>query len=108
MRRFMIAPLLLGGVMPTSTVADEQALRQAMLLYASFDREVRADVGGGGLTFDTRTGPPGVPEKYVFKKGFDKHNFRIAAGQGVDGRGALEAFGILPENGRIFLPARGN
>jgi hypothetical protein len=105
--RLVLMAIAAGGMMTMPTAADEPALRQAVLLYASFDREVRADHGGGGLTFDTRYGPPGVPEKYVFKKGFDAKVFRIAPDKGMHG-GALEALGVLPDNGRIFLPARGN
>lgn len=93
--------------MTTAPSAAEESLRDAVLLYASFDRAVGADRGGGGLTFATRFGPPGVPDKYVFKPGFDERVFRIAPGQGVHG-GALEVIDVLPENGRIFLPVRGN
>jgi hypothetical protein len=85
--------------------ADAPALRQAVTLYASFDEAVKADVGGGALTFSTRSSPE--KGKFVFKKGFDDKAFRIAPGKGVSG-GALEATDVLPNNGRIFLPAKGN
>jgi hypothetical protein len=93
--------------MSTASHAGEAALRQAVSLYCSFDREVRGDFGGGGLDFATRTGKPGQPETYVFKKGFDAKVFRIARDKGLSG-GALEVTDVLPESGRIFLPARGN
>ncbi|MCS7045837.1 MAG: LamG domain-containing protein, partial [Gemmataceae bacterium] len=93
--------------MPTFASADEAELRKAVLLYASFDVEVRADFGAGSHEFGTRTGKPGDPKTYVFAKGFDAKNFRIAPGKGVQG-GALEVLDILPENGRIYLPVRGH
>jgi hypothetical protein len=33
---------------------DPNAIRKAVTFYASFDDEVKGDVGGGQLTFDTR------------------------------------------------------
>ncbi len=87
--------------------ADEAALRKAVTLYASFDESVRADVGGGQLTLDTRFNHETEKGKFVFKKGFNSDVFRIARGRGVSG-GALEATDVLPRNGRIFFPARGN
>ena len=101
------AGVLFMAVMTTDVAAQESELRKAAMLYASFDAEVRADYGSGGREFATRTGTPGDPATYVFKKGFDANLFRIAAGKGVHG-GALEALDILPNSGRIFLPARGH
>jgi hypothetical protein len=46
--RLVLMAIAAGGMMTMPTAADEPALRQAVLLYASFDREVRADHGGGG------------------------------------------------------------
>src|SRR5260370_1151484 len=63
-------------------------LRKAVTLYASFDDEVRGDVGAGDLGLSTRTGDP-KKGPFVFTKGFDKNVFRIAKGKGVHG-GALE------------------
>jgi hypothetical protein len=82
-------------------------LHKAVTLYASFDEEMKADKGGGALTFATRTNHPTEKGKVVFKPGFDAKVFRIAKGKGIRG-GALEAVNVLPENGRIFFPARGN
>ncbi len=87
--------------------ADEASLLKAVTLYASFDEAVRADVGGGELTFSTRYNDPKDRTKYNIALGYPKRAFRVAAGKGVQG-GALEAVDVLPNNGRIFLPARGN
>src|SRR5437870_3861597 len=97
--------LVFAMAIPTPSAADEAALRKAVLMYASFDAEVRAEHGPGGREFATRYGPPAEPDKHVFEKGFDAKVFRIAPGKGVSG-GALEVIDVLPRNGRIFLPAR--
>ena len=81
--------------------------RQALIFYASFDEAVRADVGDGQKTPDTRFNHPTEPGQFVFEQGFNTQVFRIAPGQGIHG-GALEALDVLPNNGRIFFPARGN
>jgi hypothetical protein len=86
---------------------DAAALRKAVTLYASFDEAVRADFGGGPLTPDTRFNSATAPGKSKIKEGFDAKVFRIASGRGVSG-GALEATDVLPRNGRIFFPAKGN
>lgn len=84
------------------------ALRQAVMFYASFDEAVKADVGGGQQTLDTRFNHPTEPGRFVFEKGFDERVFRIARGCGIRGGGALEVIDVLPNNGRVFFPARGN
>lgn len=86
---------------------DAAELRQAVSFYASFDEAVRADVGGGQKTLDTRFNHPTQPGQFVFEKGFDAKVFRIAPGRGIQG-GALEAVDVLPNNGRVFFPAQGN
>jgi hypothetical protein len=86
---------------------DAEALRKAVTLYASFDKALRADVGGGELTFSTRYNHATEVGKFVVQAGFDERVFRIAAGQGIHS-GALEPTDVLPRNGRIFLPAKGN
>lgn len=83
------------------------ALRKAVTLYASFDNAVRADFGGGELTFSTRYNHATEAGKFVVQPGLDEKVFRIAAGRGVHGA-ALEPVDVLPRNGRIFLPAKGN
>src|SRR5262245_17713763 len=87
--------------------ADEAAVRKAVTLYASFDDGVKADVGGGALTLGTRTNHGTEKGQFVFAKGFDANVFRVARGRGVAG-GALEAVDVLPRNGRVFFPAKGN
>jgi hypothetical protein len=83
------------------------ALRKAATFYASFDEEVRADFGAGELTPGTRYNHETEKGKYVFEKGIDAKVFRIAKDKGVHG-GALEATDVLPRNGRIYFPAKGN
>ncbi|MFN4259823.1 MAG: LamG-like jellyroll fold domain-containing protein [Gemmataceae bacterium] len=87
--------------------ADADAIRQAVTFYASFDEAVRGDFGGGALTPSTRTGVPGKPATYRFENGFDAKVFRIAKDQGIAG-GALAPVDVLPDNGRIFFPLKGN
>src|SRR5262245_5736597 len=86
---------------------DPDAIRKAVTFYASFDEEVRGDHGGGQLTADTRTNDPTVKGKSVVEKGHDAKVFRIVKGKGISG-GALAAVDVLPNNGRIFFPAKGN
>src|SRR5262245_39220909 len=84
----------------------EQSIRDAVTLYASFDEEVKADAGGGVLTLSTRKGDL-KKKDFTFEKGFSDKAFRIAKDKGKSG-GALECLDVLPDNGRIFFPAKGN
>ncbi|MCI0704082.1 MAG: SUMF1/EgtB/PvdO family nonheme iron enzyme [Planctomycetia bacterium] len=86
---------------------DEKAIRGAVTFYASFDEEVKGDFGGGQLTFDTRSNHPTEKGAFVVDRGFSDKAFRIAKNKGIAG-GALEAVDVLPKNGRIFVPAKGN
>jgi hypothetical protein len=86
---------------------EETAIRKAVTLYASFDDALRADFGGGELTFSTRFNHPKEKGQFEFIKGMTPKVFRIAKGRGVAG-GALEATDVLPRNGRAFFPAKGN
>ena len=99
MRILLLAILLL----PTGN----EELLKAVTFYASFDAAVKGDFGGGELTLSTRTNHRTEKGVFVYDKGFSEKAFRIAPGQGVAG-GALEAVDTLPENGRIFFPAKGN
>jgi hypothetical protein len=90
-----------------SAQVDERALHKSVTLYASFDTAVRADYGGGELTLSTRFNHETKKGEFVFEKGFDENKFRVAGGKGVAG-GALQAVDVLPRNGRIFFPAKGN
>jgi hypothetical protein len=86
--------------------ADE--LKKAVTFYASFDEDVRADVGGGGRMANTRYTHPADPKQFLVQPGFDDNVFTVARGRGVAGGGCLEVVHALPRNGRIFFPAKGN
>src|SRR6187431_2504833 len=100
MRIVLLGLLLASGARPDDLV-------KAATFYASFDGAVKADYGGGELTLSTRTNHKTEKGAYVYEKGFSEKAFRIAEGKGISG-GALEAVDVLPDNGRIFFPARGN
>lgn len=85
----------------------KSSLHKALTFYASFDAKVAGDFGGGKLEFGTRYNNPKEKGKFIFKKGFPKDVFRIAKDQGIAGA-CLEAVDVLPDNGRIFFPAKGN
>lgn len=91
----------------TSPRELDRRMIAAVSFYASFDEDVQADFGAGKRTPDTRFGPPPEPDKHVFTSGFDSNLYRIARGCEISG-GALEATGLLPDNGRIFFPVKGN
>jgi hypothetical protein len=82
-------------------------LRKAVMFYASFDEAMKADRGGGAKTLSTRFNHPTEAGKFVFEKGFDEKVFRIAKDRGISG-GALEVVDVLPRNGRVYFPAKGN
>ncbi|HYT94098.1 MAG TPA: LamG-like jellyroll fold domain-containing protein [Gemmataceae bacterium] len=103
----LVCTLLLLAAPVRAGDADEAALRKAVTLYASFDEAVKADFGGGELTFSTRFNHPTEKGQFEFKKGMTPDIFRIARGRGIAG-GALEATDVLPRNGRAFFPAKGN
>src|SRR5438105_742301 len=96
-----------SGAATTAKSGDEAALRRAVTLYASFDEVVKADLGRGERTISTRFNHPTEQGKFIFEKGFDAKVFRIARGKGIHS-GALEVVDVLPRNGRIFFPAKGN
>jgi len=87
--------------------ADEKDIRKSVTFYASFDSGVKADVGGGQLTPDTRVNHATEKGQYVVEKGIDEKVFTIAKAKGTSG-GALDAVDVLAKNGRIFYPAKGN
>jgi len=84
-----------------------EAILKAAIFYASFDETAAADRGKGSLEFQTRFNHPTEKGAFRFEKGFDPKAFHIAKGRGIHG-GALEAVDVLPDNGRIFFPAKGN
>jgi len=101
--------VLAGGAPIGAADADEDALKKAVSLYASFDEAVKADHGGGDLTVFTGVRPnpdPGKPAPAAPTRGFDAKVFTIVQ-KGVAG-GCLEPVGVLPGNGRILFPAKGN
>ena len=99
--------LLTVGLLLGTTRADENDVRKAVTFYASFDETVKADVGGGQLTLDTRSNHATEKGQFVIEKGIDQKVFTIAKTKGISG-GALEAADVLPRNGRIVFPAKGN
>lgn len=104
----LLASLGLGhSAAAVAAEADAAALRKSIAFYASFDERLAGDAGGGDLSLTTRFNHATEKGKFVFEKGFDPKVFRVAAGKGVHG-GALEAVDVLPNNGRILFPARGN
>lgn len=106
--RFLPLLLLAIPAVVLAAAKDDAAdLHKAVTLYASFDEEVKADAGGGGLTFSTRLNHPREKNQFIFREGFSGKAFRIAKGKGIAG-GALDAVDVLPDNGRIYLPAKGN
>jgi len=100
--------LLLTLALAGCSGLDESAgLRDSVTLYASFDEALQADFAVGSPEMRTRYGALDDPDGFRFEDGVPGQAFRIAAGEGVQG-GALEAYDVLPENGRIFFPAEGN
>lgn len=111
--KLLLEGLACAGLFTFATVAPLTAgekkdkLLDAVLFFASFDKDVKGDIGGGDLTLSTRSNDPKDKSKFIFKKGFDSKVFRIAPGKGIQG-GALEVADVLPNNGRIFFRAKGN
>ncbi len=100
-----------GILLMTSCSSQRQIggpdLLRDVTFYASFDAAVEGDFGGGELSLSTRSNSKTEKGAFVFEKGFPASAFRIAQGKGISG-GALEAVDVLPDNGRIFFPAKGN
>ena len=100
---WLVLPLaVLAAPVPARGQADEAAVRKAVTLYASFDKLIRADHGGGKLTPSTRFNHETEKGKFVFKPGYSEDAFHIAAGRGVAG-GALEARDVLPRKSTVTL-----
>jgi Concanavalin A-like lectin/glucanases superfamily len=92
---------------PNPLVGAAADLIKGVTFYASFDTAMKGDFGGGELTLSTRSNHKTEKGVFVFEKGFSEKAFRIVPGNGISG-GALEAVDVLPDNGRIFFPAKGN
>jgi Concanavalin A-like lectin/glucanases superfamily len=104
---FVTLGVLLMVAQP-NLLADAAAdLLKGVTFYASFDKDVKGDFGGGDLTLSTRFNHRTEKGAFVFEKGFPQRAFRIAPGKGISGA-ALEAVDVLPDNGRLFFPAKGN
>lgn len=88
-------------------LADDQAIRQSVTLYASFDDDVAADLGGGSVNLSTRYDHPKEKGRYIVEPRFRRDIFRIADGGGIHG-GALEVTDVIPRRGRVFFPAKNN
>ena len=102
--------VLVAAILPIAAAEENRMptnLQKAATFYASFDAAVRAGFGGGELSSATRFNHETEAGKFVFQPGIDEKVFRIAAGKGIHG-GALEPTDVLPRNGRIFFPAKGN
>jgi Concanavalin A-like lectin/glucanases superfamily len=104
--RLGLALFALGSLSATGR-ADEATVRQAVTFYASFDEAVKADFGGGDLEAGTRFPHPTEKGRFVFEKGFDDAVLKVAKGKGVAG-GAFEATDVVPKNGWLYFPVKGN
>ena len=108
MNRHLTGPALFALALCAIPVrADENDVRKAVTFYASFDEAVKGDVGGGELTPSTRFPHPTEKGQFVFEKGIDATVLKIAKGKGIAG-GAFEATDVLPKNGRMYFPVKGN
>ena len=85
---------------------DEDAIRAAVTLYASFDKEIEADLAAGSKAVSTRSDDPDYKGRYIVKSGYPQHAFSITQ-NGLSG-GALKAVDVLPNRGRLFFPAANN
>lgn len=99
--------LVATGLFLATGRADEASVRKAVTFYASFDESLKGDVGGGDLNPGTRFSHPTEKGQFVFEKGVDTTVLKVAKGKGVAG-GALEATDVLPKNGWLYFPVKGN
>jgi hypothetical protein len=88
---------------------EEAALLQCVTFYASFDEAVKGDFGGGDLAVFSGVRPSADPVNPAPspRRGFDAKVFSISKNKGIAG-GCLHATDVLPNNGRILFPAKGN
>ncbi|MFO0799515.1 MAG: LamG-like jellyroll fold domain-containing protein [Gemmataceae bacterium] len=109
--RPLFAPCAIAAVLaaaPAPAQPEPDTLKKAVTLYASFDEHIWADVAGGGKMLNTRFNHPSLPGTFLVEPGFNDNVFHVARGRGVAGGGALDATDVLPRNGRVFFPAKGN
>lgn len=109
LKQFICVALLVGAMVVHAGAAEPGAekIQKAVTFYASFDNSLEADVAGGARRLETRFNHDKEKGKFVYEKGFDNKVFRIAKDKGIAG-GALEAVDVLPRNGRVFYPLKGN
>lgn len=98
--------VFLASTIAGRTAQSEDSLRDSLSFYASFDKQIVGDFGGGKLGVSTRSDDPAKKGSYLIREGFPQEAFRIAP----DGKhgGCLEAVDVLPRRGRLFFPAKGN
>ena len=99
--------LIVSSLHLATARADEAAIRKSVTLYASFDEHAKGDVGGGDLTLGTRSPHPTEKGKFVFDPEIDTAVIQVAKGKGVAG-GALAILDLLPKNGWLYFPVKGN
>lgn len=90
-----------------SSASGSDPVLDSLVFYASFDREIAGDVGGGELKAGTRFDHETEKGQFVFEEGIAGDAFRIVPDAGIHG-GALEAGDVLPRRGRLYFPAKGN
>lgn len=95
------------SVLQAEKTMNDYDIKKALTFYASFDKSLKPDYADGGRDIGTRRGKPMDVKNYEYVKGYDEKIFRVAAEQGISG-GALECTDVLPSNGRIFYPLKGN
>lgn len=99
--------LLATGLLLTTVRADDAALRKAVTFYASFDESVAGDFGNGDLKPGMRYPHPTEKGQFHFQKGIDTTVLKVAKGKGIAG-GAFEATDVVPKNGWLYFPVKGN
>ena len=99
--------LLTTDLLLSTARAEEPDIRKAVTFYASFDEAVKGDFGGGDLNAGTRFPHPTEKGQFVFEKGIDATVLKVAKGKGVAG-GAFEATDVVPKNGWMYFPMKGN
>lgn len=109
MSAIRIRPLLVATLSVVSFAhlcPAEDAIQKSLSFYASFDRKIVGDSGGGELGVWTRSDDPERKGSYLIREEYPKEAFRIVD----DGKhgGCLEAVKVLPRRGRLFFAAKGN
>ena len=104
---WILSGLVVAAMAGVIAASGGSSMLDDVVFYASFDETVKGDFGGGKLTAGTRFNHETDKGRFVFEDGFDPRVFQVAAGEGIHG-GALRASDVLPRNGRIYFPAKGN